>query len=291
MSNITISSTTSSVEEMTHAAGDDWRDITKLPVAPAPEVEAPEVEETQPETAAAPETAEKQKESKPEKPKTRSQRAIDKLTARNHRLEAELEEARKAPKPAESQPSAPAAAPPSGPPKLQDFLNAGKSADEWADARDAWKEQEAERVEREAERKAEFDEYNLGVSELRAKYDDFDEVLAQSDISIPQSVGNAIVEMGKSGSEVAYYLARHPEICEELSGMKTFAAVGRIHAIAAGLSTPAKSSPEAKTRATPPAPVTPVGQSSTRSSTPLDQLSPSEYIRIRNKQEAERKRR
>jgi hypothetical protein len=279
MSNVTISSTTSSQEEMEHAASPNWRE----PFVPkeAPKVEAPATQETELETAAAPETAEPQES----KPKSRAQRAIDKLTARNHRLEAELEEARKA-KPAEEK-AAPA---PSGPPKLQDFLSAGKTADDWADARDAWKAAE-ETKQAEAERqKATFDQYNKGVSEARGRYEDWDETVTTATGTIPEAASLAVIECD-NGADVAYYLAKHPEICEELMEMTPVGAIRRIGKISDSL-TPSekKVSPSEKPRPKPAAPITPVGSSSTQSSTPLDQLPPREYIKVMNKREADRKR-
>ena len=284
MSNITLTSgDNDSAAELEHAVGPNWRE----PFVPkesggesaANEAEAPETQETE-QTAAASEPAEKQQESKP---KSKAQRAIDKLTAKNYQLAKDLEEARKA-KPAE-QPAATKA--PAGPPQLKDF----QTPEEWADARDAWKEARAAEAEAQQERQAELDEYNRGVSELQATKDDWDEVVAHSDIQIREYVSAAIVEMGKSGPEVAYYLATHPEVCEELNDMKKFAAIAKVHEIAKSLKVPA-SSPQPKPRVAPPAPIKTVGAASTRSSAPIDDDSVpvSEFIKIRNKQEAARRR-
>ncbi len=283
MAGPTLTSTTSTEAEMTHALSSEWRDPSALPepAKETPAADAPETQETEP-TAAASETAEKPLESKP---KSKAQRAIDKLTAKNYQLAKDLEEARKA-KPAE-QPAA--TAQPQGPPQLKDF----KTPEEWADARDVWKEAKAAEDEARQERQAELDEYNRGVSDLQAKTEDWDEVVAQSDIQIREYISAAIVEMGKTGPEVAYYLAKNPDVCEELNGMKKFAAIAKIHEIAKTLGKPAAkgSSPPVKPKVVPPAPISTVGGATTRSSVPLDQLPPKEYIAIRNKQEMAAKRR
>lgn len=279
---ITLTSTTSSKEDMEHAVSENWREAP-IPVDPPKvDTEAPEVEETQPEAAAEPEPAEKQES----KPKSRAQRAIDKLTARNHKLEAELEEARKRVTPADTK-AAPAQI--QAPPKLQDFLNAGKTAEDWADARDAWKEASEIAQEQEATQKSIFNTYNKSVSEARGRYEDWDETVeSASESVIPQAAGLAVFEMD-NGPDVAYYLAKHPEVCDELHDMTPIAAIRAIGKISDSLKPETKSSPEKKQKVTPTAPITPVSASSTRSSTPLDEMSMRDYIRVRNKQERDRR--
>jgi len=281
MAGPTLTSTTSTEAEMTHALSPEWRDPAALPEpAAVPAAETPEAEETQPETAAASETVEKPAESKP---RTKAQRAIDKLTAKNYQLAKDLEEARKA-KPAET----PAAtAQPQGPPQLKDF----KTPEEWADARDAWKEAKAADDEAQQERQTEFDTYNRGVSKLQATVDDWDEVINGPTANIPPFLGPIIVELGEEGAKVAYHLAKNPEACEELFELKRGAAIARIHEIAKTLGKPAarEGSPPPKQKVTPPAPISTVGGATSRSSVPLDQLPAREYIAIRNKQEQAKK--
>jgi hypothetical protein len=282
---ITLTSTTSTEEQMRHAVGENWRTppAEQVPVDPNPvDTETPEEQVAAPEAAAESEPAEKES-----KPKSRAQRAIDKLTARNHRLEAELEETRKK-VPSAEKPAAPA---PQGPPKLDDFLKAGKTADDWADARDQWKAAEETRQAAAEEQRQIFDTYNRGVSEARAKYEDWDETVEAANYTIPQSAGFEIFEMGAQGADVAYYLAKNPEVCEELMELTPIAAKHAVRKIAADLladTSEQKRSPS-KTKVTPPAPLAPVSASSTRSSTPLAEMSPREYIRVRNKQERDRK--
>jgi hypothetical protein len=284
MSNLTLTSTTSSQEQMEHAVSDNWREPFVPPVA-APAVETPEAE-VEPETPAVPETAETTESKPKDKPKSRAQRAIDKLTARNHRLEEELEQARKAPKPAEEAKTAPATA---GPPKLQDYLNAGKTAEDWADARDDWKAGEETKQAESARQKETFDTYNKSISEARVRYEDWDEVVEATDAVIPQSASIAVIEAG-NGPDVAYYLAKHPEVCESLMDMTPAAVIMQIGRISDSLNPATKRSPsEVKPKAKAPAPISTVGNSPTNSSVPLDQLSPRDYIRVRNEQERRRR--
>lgn len=294
MSNITIASTTSSDAELAHAVSDNWREPFVPPTSgdkPDPAVEDPQ-SEVETETVAAKEPAkeaesEKAKEAAKAKPKNGYQKNIDKLTARNHRLAAELEELRaKVAKPAEpTKETAPAKAP-AGPPKLADFA----TPEEWADARDAWKAEEAVKQAKADETKAIFNEYNKAVETAHAKYDDWDDVVTNNnELEIPQAVQVAVIEMGATGTDVAYYLGSHPEVCEELLEMRPLAAVARVHKIAESLKgTSSNSSPKAKPKVAPTAPITPVGGASTRGSVPLDQMSMKEFMAVRNKAEKRR---
>src|ERR1700685_3691673 len=214
----TLTSTTSTEAEMKHALSENWRETPTIPDEPAktPEAEAPEDVEPAPKTADESETPETTESEKPkDKPKSKYQRTIDKLTARNHaaetraeKAERELEELRSKAAPADK--TAPAQ--PSGPPKLQDFLNAGKTADEWADARDVWKTEQEQKQAQQDQLKSTYDGYNQKVSEARGKYEDWDEVVTGNNLEIPASVQLAVIEMD-NGADVAYHLAQHPEIC------------------------------------------------------------------------------
>jgi hypothetical protein len=293
----TLTSTTSTKEEMEHALSENWRETPITPDAPAktpePEVEASETEETPVTTAAEPETAETPESEKPkDKPKSKYQRTIDKLTARNHAAEtraekAERELAEERAKHASGDKTPPAAQP-SGPPKLQDFLNAGKTADEWADARDVWKQEQEQKQAQQDQLKTTYDTYNRKVSEARGKYEDWDETVVNNDLEIPASVQLAVIEMD-NGPDVAYHLAKHPEICAELLDMTPLSAVRKVGQIAESLNPESRRSHNEKPKPKPPAPLAPVGASSTRSSIPLEQMPPKDYIRIRNEQEARAK--
>ncbi len=109
--------------------------------------------------------------------------------------------------------------------------------------------------------------------------------VATSNVVMHQAVLDAIVEEDNS-SEVAKYFAENPSEAEALNELPPVAAVAKVGRVAERLS--AKSAARQRTRPLPP--ISPVGGSSTRSGGSLEELSPGDYIRARNKQEFERKR-
>jgi hypothetical protein len=110
-------------------------------------------------------------------------------------------------------------------------------------------------------------------------------VAAATDVPIRNDVRMAVLEQDNSEA-LAIHFARNPEVLEELNQLPPAAAVSRVGRIAAQLETKAKAQ-----RVRVPEPIVPVGQSSTRSGgNYLGELSPREYIRVRNTQEYARKR-
>jgi hypothetical protein len=273
---VTIASMTSTPEELEHAAGPNWRE----PFVPkaAPTVEEPATEEVKTEAESEP----AEPESKEPKHKGGWQKRIDKLTARHNAAETRAEKAERELSELRAKYETPAQE--DQPPQLKDY----KTPEEWADARDAWKAAQAEKQEQAEETKKTFESYQRATEAARAKHEDWEEVVSNPDIQLPITVYNAIIELGKEGPEVAYYLGQHPEFCEELMSMKPLAAVVRIGKIADALK---GSSPEKKEKAKPkpPEPIATVGASSARSAVPLDQLDPKEYIKVMNKRERERR--
>ncbi len=276
---ITITSTTSPQAELDHAASEEWRE----PFEPKEETPKQEELELKPaETASEPETT----EAEVAKPKGHkgggSQKRIDKLTARNFFLENRLAELEAKVKPAEETKTEPQV---SREPKLADY---GNNLEEFLKARDAWKENSEKQSAELERRKATVDSYNEKVSKARAEYDDWDEVVAGSKITVPQAAIDAAVDLD-NGPDVAYYLATHPEEAEklmDLSAIRVVHAVGKISDKLAA----ERVAPPPKPKVKPPEPLAPVGASATRSGLSLDELSPREYIRIRNKQERENRR-
>jgi hypothetical protein len=271
---ITITSTTSPQAELDHAVSENWRDpfisegekLEEKPKAEEPVVEA--------EPEAAP---------KPKEHKSGWQKRIDKLTARNHMLESKVAEYEAKLKPAEEPKTEPKAI---GEPKLADFNN---NVEEFLKARDAWKENSEKQAVELERRKATVDGYNEKVSQARGNYEDWDEVVSGSKIIIPQAAVDAVIELD-NGPDVAYYLAQHPEEAEalmDLTPIRTIQVIGKLSDKVAG----ERAAPPPKAKVKPPAPLEPVGGSATRSSLRMDEIPISEYIRIRNKQERENKRR
>ncbi len=285
---IVLTSTTSPQSEMDHAVSDNWREPPEPKEKPEPapepepEQEPVEVPEEPAEPAAEPEP-ETEVESKAAKAPHKSgfQRRIDKLTARNHQLESRLAEMEAKAKPAE------VAAPAQGPqePKFADFNG---DIEKFLAHRDAWKEVQANISKQEEMRRAINDAYNEKASKALGEYEDWAEVVAGSKVVLPQDAIDAIKEVD-NGPAVAYYLAQHPDEAEALNEFTPKRAVLEVGKISDKLAAE-KEKPVAKPKIVPPAPITPVTSSGTKTSTPLEKMSMREYIKVRNKQEREHRR-
>lgn len=150
----------------------------------------------------------------------------------------------------------------------------------------AEKEAEVKAVE-EARIKSVYKSYNEKLSQSRAEHEDFDEVVGSSDIVVPRDVILAIPEMD-NGPEVAYFLGKNPDVCEELMGMSPIKAIGAVWVISESLDgkgktgkTETESAKTKKIESKAPAPIKPVSTGSTKSSVPLDQMSMSDYKKAR----------
>lgn len=291
---VVLASSTSTQAELDHAASENWRtppaaeEVAQVPAKDAP-ASAPEVEEKD-ETAAETETAENNESQGPTGRRGRYQRKIDRLVSSNTELESQLTEARRKIEELsagrETRKPEPQAA---GEPKQEQF----SSVDEFIKARVQWelkqeqiREQQAEAEERQKELTNSFKRREV---ELKAEHDDYEQY-AYANLTIPTAVLNAIIDMGEEGPDVAYYLGKHPEVAEELCNLSQFSAVRRLGVIATQISKESeKDSHDEKPRIKPPAPVRPVDGSSQPSiSLDSDQISPGEYVRIRNQQVRER---
>ena len=104
-------------------------------------------------------------------------------------------------------------------------------------------------------------------------------------VPIAPDVLLAICEQNNS-EKVLIHLARHPNEVLELSRMPVSAGMAKIGRIAERL----ESKAAARERPKPPEPISPVGASSSRTGVELGELSPLEYIAVRNRQEYMRKR-
>jgi hypothetical protein len=130
-------------------------------------------------------------------------------------------------------------------PKPEDFTvneDYWKALGRWTARQEIKAEREAqERAEDEANAKAIFAEHNQKISEARAKYDDFDDVVrpdvdtpwkegSKADLAASQAFQIALIESG-NGGEIMYYLAKHPDELAKLGGLtpaRVQMAVGRI---------------------------------------------------------------
>ena len=275
---------------------------TRRSKAASPEEVAQETEESEApaeeaETAADTESEEEPQESEEEKPKTKSkggfQKRIDKLTRKIYELEGELE--RRGSLAGNSAATEPAKSKAKAKPDINTFQG---TVAEYEEALAEWivetKLAEAEnkrKQQAEEERtKSAFDSYNRKVAAARAEHDDWDEVVGNPDVKIPQVVQVAVIEMD-NGPDVAYYLGQNPEICDELMEMSPVRAVATIGAIADSLADDEPSSPPPKRKSNAPEPITPVGGSA-KSARPLSEINDAdEYMKKRRAQIREARRR
>ena len=129
---------------------------------------------------------------------------------------------------------------------------------------------------------AAWQSFNARVAELWSNKDFNPRLL----LDLPEFLRPAITDEGKHGAEILLHLGRNLDLAREISQMRPDAALKRLGQLSAQITQQAK-----RERARPPEPVTPVGTSATRGNIPLDQLPPREYNRIRDAQEAARRRR
>jgi hypothetical protein len=90
---------------------------------------------------------------------------------------------------------------------------------------------------------------------------------------------------------VAIHLARNPQLIAELNGLPPTAAFAKIGRIAEQLESKSRDAAQAKVRVMPPAPISPVGGSASGHNVPLDQMPMRDFMKTRDKQEREWKKR
>lgn len=202
-----------------------------------------------------------QEEEKAEKPKRKSgfQKRIDKLTREKRELEERLTALEKR-VPAEKA-DAGEKKPPATEnkqPALEDYEDIAdytKALVEWTvSQRSAEDTTRAER-EREQARQAELAKgYRDREEAARAKYDDYDEVMAEAaDVSIPRHMQQTILE-SEQGPDLAYYLAQNRKELEDILKLSPTAAaraIGKIEAKLATAEEPPKEKPKPKTTSAP----------------------------------------
>lgn len=136
----------------------------------------------------------------------------------------------------------------------------------------------------EAENREVFESYNERVKAAAEKYEDFEEVVGNRNIKIPQVVQLAVMEM-ENGPDVAYWLGKNPEEAAKLVEMRPLSAVRAIERIAAKLGTPEKK--EEKKGSNAPPPIKPVAGSAKSDKKP-EEMSWSEFRAWRDGEEKKR---
>lgn len=243
---------------------------------------APVVEEVVEETQEKPAVATEEKS----KSKGGFQRKIDRLIKHSSTIEQERDAAIKRAEVAEAKANGKTV---KEPPKAEGspVRESYESDAEYFDALVDWKvdekqrlaEEERGRKEAEAEHKKIVSSYNERVIEAKSRIEDWEEIVSAASIDIPPGVGQAILRMS-NGPDVTYYLAQHPEICEEMMEMDSLVAIGRVWEISKEIKaekkeeseeTEEKEEEKTHVKAKVPAPIRPVGSGSTKTSTiPLD---------------------
>lgn len=117
-------------------------------------------------------------------------------------------------------------------PKREDF----KSDEEFEDAKFDYryklrraKEQADEAARNMQERLTQsFEEYKTSVAAFKEEHDDWDDVVNDDKVRIPEHVYYAIADLGKGGPPVTYYLATHPDFLAKIWELTPFSAVMEI---------------------------------------------------------------
>lgn len=275
------------VETVEHPEADEAVTGAESETAHTRESEEPEEEEEGPDE----EPGEEEEEEQPARPvgKTRKKllRRLSRLHGENLTLQEKLEEAEQRIRRYEGaggekgeKPAAETA--PMGKPNPRDY----KDYEQYVEALADWKiaqrdQQKAQEAYNEYAQQV-VEEYNQQVSDARETHDDFDQVVGQS-AQVPIIAINAMYELD-NGAEVAYYLGKHPEVRAELLEWNTpgtkggvrkiFAAIDRISEQLSNHSSSARSNSNGDTaparqqpRTSAPAPIKPVGGSSSSRST------------------------
>lgn len=144
------------------------------------------------------------------------------------------------------------------------------------------KREEAERQRREVEETQRRQMTYAERAEAAVKeIPDFYEVVSASDIPVSDAVRDVLIESDK-GPELAYHLAKNPDVAEHLNTLSPLAAARELGRIEATLSKPAVQ-PKPVTKA--PAPIKPIGQGQAATKAPTE-MSMDEYKAMRAKQGA-----
>lgn len=168
------------------------------------------------------------------------------------------------------------------------------------------KSNQAEQQQAEQEEEAQlFAAHNKRLEAVKGEVPDFDELVEQAnenDVKIPPAVGRALIELENS-ERVVIHLLKNPDVVEKLNNMKSvesaIAELGRIseRLIAAKPKEEAPKEeakkddpppPKPKPVSQAPAPITPVGGSSTKSAVDPEKMSMAEYNAWRDSQGARR---
>ncbi len=124
---------------------------------------------------------------------------------------------------------------------------------EWnIDQREAAKQRKAAEESQAQAAKAQKESWDKELAAARERYDDFDEVALSDTLPINQATYETIVNAGKDGADLAYYLGQHRDEAAaifKLSPTATMLALGKMLAKISADETPETQKPAAVTRA------------------------------------------
>lgn len=309
MSDLTVASTTDPQSEINKAAGVAEEEPK---VQPQVEGDEPEEQESTPEQQSKPKSSYQKRIDKLVKERSTAKQEVEELKARLLKLEQGTNGHQQAQPQVEEAPKEEQEAPKPTPDQFATYEEFVEALADWkADQkiksiRTAAAEEEKKKA-AEASQKAMMDAYTGRMDEARERYEDFDDV-AFRDVPIYEGV-KAIILQHHNGVDLQYHLARNPKIARELMEMPVEMAMARAGAMAEQLGineseeptsqqkepeeTPNAFTPRVAVRpaSTAPAPIRPVGGSSTKSSVPMDELPYEQYRKMRDQQEKARYRR
>ena len=222
-------------------------------------------------------------------------RERDEVRAHNERLVQELTELKRQ---APQQPQPPSEV---KPPNLDEYIAAGKTYEDWLDARDEFRFQqkyrgELQRMLAEREQQLVMGSQMAGFAErteaAKAKYQDYDAVVVQNDRVQLSPVMQDIARRSPHGPDIMYWLGTHEAEANQLGELTANYPPASFPLVEAHLlllsgqqaqqgngQTGAK---KAVAVSQAPAPITPVGGGSSTSSMPLDQMSLGDFVKRRN---------
>lgn len=268
---LTVASTTDSQAEVNAAAG-----IVEEATGEVAESGA----ETEAESQAAPESSEEEHEEAKEHTSKRSQkikRLAGKLTETERERDEWREKFEQLSQGRQEQPKPDTARVdpyvyPVPKPKAADYVNPQDFVEvltEWkVDEREYKAALKAQAEEQQVAQNEIRDSYGVQLAEAKAEFPDFEQVVGRSDLKIWPEVETAL-RLHEHGAELAYWLAKNPEVTDKLAQMPPARAVAELGAIASSLNHSATPAPRKRIE-----PIKPVGGGTTKTAIDNpDQLS------------------
>lgn len=219
------------------------------------------------------------------------QQRIDEITRARHEAEREAAYWRQramAGTESKAQPSANEPPPKPTPDKYQDYAEYVEALTDWKtdqkvrealSARDSEQAKQAEGRVQQTKQQA----FAERVQQARTSITDYDEVVGLSDLPIAQHVGEVLLD-SDVGPQLAYHLAKNPDLANRLNQMSPTAAAREIGRIEASIEKPVE--PVAKSTSKAPPPINPIGSGRTNATANPAQMDMEQYKAHRAKQGA-----